>query len=113
MNINPISTAFSVAVLLSAILPSAQGAAQAYVNQANPNVGSVYLDQVPPDAKLAPPAKAKPAQRAAAQRAPSTRAAAVAVAGKPHYPDVGSGSLAVVRPGTSDWPTVGSGAVTR
>lgn len=88
--------------------------AQAYVNQANPGVDSVYLSQVPAGAKPRPPAIDKAARRPIVQKSPAAAAAVVASASATsRYPDVGSGSSATVRSSSTEWPSVGRGAVNR
>ncbi|WP_296038711.1 hypothetical protein [uncultured Agrobacterium sp.] len=91
--------------------------AQVYVNQANPGIGSVYLNQIPSGAMPRPPVANKPAKRAIAGRSPASVATVVAsgtISQKNlHFPNVGSGSSAIVHSNTAEWPSVGRGAVNR
>ncbi|MBP1849442.1 hypothetical protein [Rhizobium halophytocola] len=90
--------------------------AQAYVNQAAPTASynPAYLQQVPPGAKPMAPRRQviRPKTQATAERP-----AVLPASGKPSlahiYPSVGTGSTAIVRPTSPDWPTVGRGTVTR
>jgi len=88
--------------------------AQAFVNQATPpNGGSVYVDQVPPDAK---PRAPRPPARARVVQEKNVKTKASVVEGVSSVaqliPTVGSGSSAVIRSGEArDWPSVGSGTV--
>jgi len=99
---------------LAASFTSSPSYSQAYVNQASPGVNSVYLNQIPPEAKPRPPAINKPAKRHVVQRSPAMAAAAVASnTAVPRYPDVASGSSAAVRGSATEWPSVGRGSVKR
>ena len=112
-NILAISTATS---LFTALL-APQAFSQAYVNQALPAgpANPAYLTQVPPGSRAVTPRA--PVKRLA-NRKPSKSPAALTAAAKPPelahaYPSVGSGSTAIVRPTSADWPTVGRGTVAR
>lgn len=109
--------AFTSAVALFASMLAGPGFAQAYVNQASPHgpASSVYLEQVSPRARMKAPAA--PTRKRSPPQAVATDAAVVVRSAepftKPRYPDVGSGSSAIVQSNTSEWPTVGRGAVNR
>ncbi len=104
-------------IAVSVSIVSSPSYAQAYVNQANPGTDSVYLNQIPPGAKPRPTATNKPVRRPVAQRSPAASATVVAsnstASNKPRFPDVASGSSAIVRFSTAEWPSVGRGAVNR
>ena len=90
---------------------------QAYVNQANPGMDSVYLNQVPLGATPRSPSKSKPMKRAVSRSSSPASATAVAQSSKvldqQRLPDVGTGSSAIVRSSKAEWPSVGLGAVNR
>lgn len=103
------------ACILGAGLPGA-ACAQAFVNQATPpNGGSVYVDQVPLNAKPRAP-QAQQRNRSAQESRLKTRASVVGKVATvaQNFPTIGSGSSAVIRPGgIRDWPSVGNGTVRR
>ena len=98
------------------VVPPGAAYAQAFVNQATPpNGGSVYVDQVPLNAKPRAP-QALQKNRNAQESRRKTRASVVEKVATvaQNFPTIGSGSSAVIRSGgTPDWPSVGNGTVRR
>lgn len=90
---------------------------QAYVNQANPGIDSVYLNQVPLGATPRSPLRSRPMKPAVSRSSSPASATVVAQSGnvsdQQRLPDVGTGSSAIVRSSKAEWPSVGLGAVNR
>ena len=109
------TVAFYGCALISEVALACTAQAQAYVGQATPGgSGSVYVEQIPLGAK--PRAQQAPAGHRAPRRQLSATKAAVVeevAAAAPLVPTVGTGSNAVIKSSTNDWPSVGAGTIRR
>lgn len=123
MNSKPLPVASMALSLCLTLVAPATAAAQAYVDQANGNGRSAYVEQMPAGAKPVLQKRLSSGKRTTSQRTSGAgrlarQVAQTAEAGRAQaemLPSVGAGSSAIVRLDESavEWPTVGRGTVNR